>query len=171
LLTLQAQLQIKMVSGARQSLWAGSLTLEEIRRRYLGDCDRNIGVELTAIGPDWLEGRVPAAERTRDSYGDSCGGAVAILAEALGSIASNLCLADDARGVGQSLEVHRFLSVTSGSITGRASPVSITSSTHIWRIDMRDEATTLVGTASLSMVILGLRTRGVIPSSSSDSFS
>jgi uncharacterized protein (TIGR00369 family) len=148
-----------MISRAAASLWARSLTLEEIRQRYLGGCDRNIGVEVTAIGPDWLEGRVPASEGTRDLCGDNYGGAVAILSEALGSIAANLCLADDTRGVGQSLEVHHFVPVTLGSITGRASPVSITDSTHTWRIDLRDEAATLVSTATLSMAILGPRSR------------
>jgi acyl-coenzyme A thioesterase PaaI-like protein len=44
-------------------------------------------------------------------------------------------------------------------------PVSITGSTHIWRIDLREEAGTLVGTASLSMAILRPRTRLVTPSS------
>jgi len=151
-----------MISRAAESLWAHwarSLTLDEIRQRYLGGCDRNIGVELTAIGPDWLEGRVPATARTRDPCGDNYGGAVAILAEALGSIAANMCLADDTRGVGQSLEVQHFLPVTSGPITGRASPVAIMDSTHIWRIDLRDETATLLSTATLSMAILGHRTR------------
>ena len=121
---------------------------------YLGGCDRNVGVELTAIGPDWLEGRVPATERTRDTQGNNYGGVIAILAEALGSIAANLCLPDNNRGVGQSLEVHHFLPVTSGPITGRASPVSITGRSHLWRIDLRDKAEILVSTASLSMAIL-----------------
>jgi uncharacterized protein (TIGR00369 family) len=143
-----------MTSKFSDRLWARSLTLDEIRRQYLGGCDRNIGVELTAIGPDWLEGRVPATERTREPEGDSYGSAIAILAEALGSIAANLCLADDTRGVGQSLEIHHFLPVTSGPITGRASPVSITGRSHLWRIDMRDNAENLVATASLSMAIL-----------------
>ena len=143
-----------MISRAAESLWARSLTLDEIRRRYLGGCDRDIGVELTAIGPDWLEGRVPATERTRDLDGDNFGGAIAILAETLGSIAANLCLAEDQRGVGQSLEVHYFLPITSGPIRGHASPVSITSPTHIWRVDLRDESDTLVSTASVAMAIL-----------------
>ena len=144
-----------MISRVAESLWARSLTLDEIRRKYLGGCDRHIGVELTAIGPDWIEGRVPATGRTRDPCGDNYCGAVAILAEALGSIAANLCLADDIRGVGQSLEVHHFLPIASGPITGRASPVSITGSRHLWRIDLRDADETLVSTASLSMAILG----------------
>jgi uncharacterized protein (TIGR00369 family) len=144
-----------MISKAAEPLWTRSLTLDEIRRRYLGGCDRHLGVELTAVGPDWLEGRVPATERTRDPERYSYDGAIAILAEALGSIASNLCLAENQQGVGQSLEVHHFLPVTSGPITGRASPVSITGPTHIWRIDLRDEAEALVSTASVSMAILG----------------
>jgi len=130
---------------------------------YLGGCDRHVGVELTAMGPDWIEGRVPATERTHDPEGNNYGGAIAILAEALGSIAANLCLAEGTRGVGQSLEVHYFLPVTSGPITGHASPVSITGPTHIWRIDLRDEAETLVGTASVSMAILGPRTQVASP--------
>src|SRR5215472_11445913 len=146
-----------MVSRTAASLWARSLTLDQIRRKYLGGCDRDLGLELTGIGPDWIEGRVPATERTRDAQSDNYGGAIAILAEALGSIAANLCLSDQKRGVGQSLEVHHLLSVTSGPIMGRASPVSITERTHVWRIDLRDSAETLVCTASLSMAILGPR--------------
>jgi uncharacterized protein (TIGR00369 family) len=132
--------------------------LDEIRGSYLGGCDRHLGLEVTAIGPDWIEGRVPATERTRDVHGDNYGGAIAILAETLGSIAANLCVAKDQRGVGQSLEVHHFLPVTSGPITGHASPVSITGRTHIWRIDLRDEAGKLVSTASLSMAIVAPET-------------
>ena len=146
---------MRPVSTAAESLWARPLTLDEIRQRYLGGCDRHLGVELTAIGPDWIEGRVPATERTRDPCGDNYGGAVAIVAEALGSIAANLCLPDGTRGVGQSLEVHHFLPVASGPITGRAFPLSITGSRHLWRIDLRDAAETLVSTATLSMAILG----------------
>jgi 1,4-dihydroxy-2-naphthoyl-CoA hydrolase len=137
-----------------ESLWARPLTLDEIRRRYLGGCDRHLGVELTAVGPDWIEGRVPTIERTRDPHGDNYGAAIAILAETLGSIAANLCVEVDKRGVGQSLEVHYFLPVTAGPITGRASPVSITGPTHTWRIDLRDEAETLVSTATLSIAIV-----------------
>jgi hypothetical protein len=74
------------------------------------------------------------------------------------SIAANLCVEVDKRGVGQSLEVHYFLPVTAGPLTGRASPVSITGPTHFWRIDLRDEAEILVSTATLSIAILELRT-------------
>ena len=143
------------MSRAAKTLWARPLTLDEIRQKYLGGCDRHLGIELTAIGPDWMEGRVPATESTQDLQGDSYGGAIAVLAETLGSIAANLCLADDQRGVGQTLEVHCFRPVTAGLITGRASPVSITSSTQLWRIDLRDATDALVSTASLSMAILG----------------
>lgn len=145
-------------------MWARPLTLDEIRRSWLGGCDRHVGIELTALGPDWMEGRVPATERTRDLQGDGYCGAIAILAETLGSIAANLCLAEGQRGVGQSLEVHYFRPVTSGTITGRASPVSIMGATHVWRIDLRDEAETLLSTATLSMAVLEPRA----PPSSSD---
>ena len=137
-----------------EPLWARPLTLDEICRRYLGGCDRYLGVELTAIGPDWIEGRVPTSERTRDPYGDNYAAAIAVLAETLGSIAANICVAVGKRGVGQSLAVHYLRPVTAGPITGRASPVSITRPTHIWRIDLRDESEALVSTATLSIAIL-----------------
>jgi 1,4-dihydroxy-2-naphthoyl-CoA hydrolase len=135
-------------------LWAQPLTLDEIRRRYLSGCDRHLGVELLAIGPTWLEGRVPTTERTRDAHGVNYGAAIAVLAETLGSIAANLCVTADKRGVGQSLEVHYLLPVTAGPVTGRASPVSSGGPTHIWHIDLRDAAGTLVSIATLSIAIL-----------------
>ena len=144
-----------MICRTADRLWARQLTLAEIQQRYLGACDRRLGIELTGVGHDWIEGRVPATEGTRDPQGDNYGGAIAVLAEALGSIAANLCLVADRRGVGQSLEVHHFLPVTSGPITGHASPVSIKRRTQVWRIDLRDKAEALVSTATLSMAILG----------------
>jgi len=151
------------MSRVAKTLWARPLTLDEIRRRYLGGCDRHLGVELTAIGTDWLEGRMPATERTRDPYGDNYACAIAVLAESLGSIAANLCLAGDQRGVGQTLEVHYFLPVTAGLIRGSTSPVSITSSRQVWRIDLRDETDTLVSTATLSMAILAPGDKTLLP--------
>src|SRR5215472_14468180 len=138
-----------MISSAAESLWARPLTLDEIRRSWLGGCDRHLGVELTALGPDWMEGRVLVTERTQDLQGDGYCGAIAILAETLGSIAANLRLADDQRGAGQTLEVHYFRPVTSGPVTGRATPVSIMGPTHVWRIDLGNEAETLLSTATL----------------------
>lgn len=135
-------------------LWAQPLSLEEIRLKLLGGCDRHLGVELTAIGPDWLEGRVPTIETTRDACGDGYRSAIAILAETLGSIAANLCVATGQRGFGQSLEVRYLRPVTAGPVTGRASPVSIAGPNQVWRIDLWDEADTAVSTATLSVAVL-----------------
>jgi len=135
--------------------WSRGRTITDIRSTHLSPCERHLGIDLLAVGPDWLEGSLPLSARTRDVVGNSFCGAIAILAEALGGIAANLCLeGEKQQAVGQTLEVHYFERITSGTIVGRALPISITDSNHLWRIEMRDVAGLLLSTSTLSLTIL-----------------
>ena len=48
----------------------------------------HLGIELTEAGPDFLKGRMPVDERTRQPFGLLHGGASVALAETLASVAS-----------------------------------------------------------------------------------
>ncbi len=53
------------------------------------DIDLHLDIRLTEIGDDYLRGTMPVDERTRQPFGLLHGGANVVLAETLGSIASN----------------------------------------------------------------------------------
>src|SRR5918993_4265366 len=73
---------------ARMSIWFKPITLEDARGSYEGarDLAHHLGIELTAVGPDFLTGSMPVDERTRQPFGLLHGGASVAMAETLGSV-------------------------------------------------------------------------------------
>lgn len=101
----------------------------------------SLGIEYTEAGPDFLRGRLPVDERTRQPYGLLHGGASVALAETLGSAAGNLCLdSDRSVAVGLEISANHLRPVTSGWVIGTARPIHLGRSTQVWDIRIEDEA-------------------------------
>lgn len=138
-----------------KAIWIRTPSLDEIRSSHVSGCDRTVGLELTEIGSNWIEGQIPAHDAAPDPTHAGRHGAIAVLAEALGSIGASLCIdTPKSRCVGQSLHIHHLESVGAGPIKGRATPISMTDTTHVWRIEVRDAAGTAVSTATLMLAVL-----------------
>ena len=68
---------------------------------------KHLGIEFTEIGADFLRGRMPVDERTKQPYGILHGGASVALAETLGSTAAGLVVDPDKyRVVGQEINAN-----------------------------------------------------------------
>ena len=74
------------------SIWFRPTTLEQVQAMFGGvrDINLHLDIRLTEIGDDYLRGTMPVDERTRQPFGLLHGGASVVLAETLGSTASNL---------------------------------------------------------------------------------
>ena len=57
------------------AIWHTSFPLEECNRRGLGCANGNLGIELIAVGDDYLKARMPVDQRTRQPAGVLHGGA------------------------------------------------------------------------------------------------
>ena len=114
-----------------------------------------LGIEVTEIGDDYLKGRMPVDKRTLQPEGKLHGGASAALAETLGSIGSTLCI-DTQRYycVGMSINSNHLRPVTSGNVTGLATPLHLGLSTHIWNIDVFSDSGKLISVSRLTTAIL-----------------
>ena len=114
-----------------------------------------LGMEFTEIGPDFLIGRMPVDERTRQPYGLLHGGASCALAETLGSIASALVI-DQSKFICVGLEINanHIRSARSGYVTGKVIPLHLGNSTHVWDIKIHDEHQKLVCVSRLTVAIL-----------------
>ncbi len=135
--------------------WTRSVTLEELQALNRQTADEHCGIRFTAIGEDWLEATEPLDTRTRAPNGELHNGALALLAESIGSVAANLCIdASRQHCVGQILHLSLPVSVTAGPIRARAVAVAVLKQSHVWRIEMRDAAGTTVGAAQLTMAVL-----------------
>jgi len=114
-----------------------------------------LGIKITAVGDDSVQGTMPVDHRTIQPYGILHGGASVALAETLGSIGSALCIDPDRQYcVGLDINTSHIRSVSEGTVTGTARPLHIGRRTHVWNIEIVAESGKLVSVSRLTMAIL-----------------
>lgn len=131
------------------------VTLAQINHSNHRGIEGVLGIQVTAVGPDFICGEMPVDERTRQPFGILHGGASIVLAETLGSLASFLVVSDDpeARVAGIEVNGSHVWSVSSGHVTGVARPVRLGRKLHFWHIEIRDRFDTLVCSARLTVKV------------------
>lgn len=135
--------------------WTQSFTVDDLERLSQDTAPHHCGVRFVGMGEDWLEATIPLDSRTAGHDGVLHPGALALLAETIGSVAASLCI-DTARRlcVGQILHINHPAPITSGPIYAKASAVAILPDSHVWSIEMKDSRGATVCIASLTMAIL-----------------
>jgi 1,4-dihydroxy-2-naphthoyl-CoA hydrolase len=113
---------------------------------------------MTDIGDNFLKARMPVNERTRQPYGMLHGGASAVLAETLGSVASALVIdPQQSICVGLEINANHVRAVREGFVFGTVTPLHIGGSTHVWDIRIIDSQENLVCVSRLTVAILKKR--------------
>ena len=115
--------------------------IEQLNAHARGTLIEALGIEFTEAGPDFLRGRMPVDQRSKQPYGLLHGGASVALAETLGSAAGNCCLdGDRSVAVGLEISANHLRPVTQGWVIGTARPIHIGRSTQVWDIRIEDDA-------------------------------
>lgn len=122
------------------SIWFKPFTVNEINERPGKHLGKLLDIIFTEAGEDFLKARMPVDERTHQPLGILHGGASVVLAETLGSVASNLVI-DDAKftGVGLEVNANHLRPVKSGFVEGVCKPLHIGAKTHVWEIKIFNE--------------------------------
>jgi 1,4-dihydroxy-2-naphthoyl-CoA hydrolase len=121
-------------------IWSREYTIDELNGRPKGHIGDLLGIEFTEIGPDSVSARMPVNEKTHQPYGILHGGASVVLAESLGSVASNMVINSDKYiGVGLEVNANHLRPVKSGFVTGICTPIHIGGKTHVWDIKLYDD--------------------------------
>ncbi|WP_304065385.1 hotdog fold thioesterase [Pedobacter glucosidilyticus] len=121
-------------------IWFKNYTPEELNNRPKNHIGALLGISFTQVGDNFLEATMPVDERTHQPVGILHGGASVVLAETLGSVASNLVLnPDEKMGVGLEVNANHLRPVKSGFVRGVCTPIHIGAKTHIWDIKIYDE--------------------------------
>jgi uncharacterized protein (TIGR00369 family) len=115
---------------------------------------QHLGIEFTAVGDDFLEARMPVDARTLQPFGLLHGGASATLAETLGSIGAYHCIDENKTCVGLEINANHIRAARSGWVTGRAMPLHLGRTTHVWEIKITDDLGDLTCVSRLTMMIL-----------------
>lgn len=136
-------------------IWFRNYTLDDLNGRHKNHLGALLEIEFTEIGEDFLVARMPVNARTHQPAGILHGGASVVLAETLGSVASNMVI-DDSRFMGVGLEVNanHLRPVTSGFVRGICKPLHIGSKTHVWEIKMMTDRDKLNCVSRLTVAVI-----------------
>ena len=142
------------------TIWISPRTLEELNGSQAGTLIKTLGIAFSEIGEDYLRGTMPVDERTKQPFGLLHGGASVALAETLGSIGATMCV-DNAQFVcvGQEINANHVRAVSRGLVTGTARPLHIGGRTHVWTIEIVNEAGKLVCISRLTMAVIRVENR------------
>lgn len=142
------------------SIWFQQLDLDSISAQVDRNLAAHLGIRVTAMGEDYLEGTMPVDERTRMPLGLLHGGASCVLAESLASYASYLCIDPSRYGVvGLEINASHLRGVSEGTVTGLCRPVRLGRSAHVWTIEIRDQQGRMVCISRMTMAVRPLAER------------
>ncbi len=111
-----------------------------------------MGIELLEASRDRVVGRMPVEGNTQP-YGLLHGGASAVLAEGLGSIAATIHASPEAIAIGIELNATHHRSARSGWVTGVATPVHTGRTLATYEIVISDDREQRICTARLTCAL------------------
>jgi 1,4-dihydroxy-2-naphthoyl-CoA hydrolase len=140
------------------SIWVRTATPELLTELGNSSMPGYLGIRITEIGNDYVRGTMPVNAHTHQPFGLLHGGASVALAETLGSLGSMLCIdAPRFMAVGQEINANHVRGVATGTVTGTARPYHLGRSSHVWNIEIRNEAEQLVCVSRLTLAIIESR--------------
>ncbi|MEL6557707.1 MAG: hotdog fold thioesterase [Bacteroidota bacterium] len=115
----------------------------------------HLGIEITEIGEIFLKGTMPVDSRTKQPFGLLHGGASVVLAETLGSIASNGVVDSSKYAVvGLEINANHIKSAKNGLVSGLAKPIHLGKRTHVWEITINNDNGDLVCISRFTAAII-----------------
>ena len=137
------------------TIFKEGITLEELNKQSRNTMVEHLGIEFTALGPDFLEAKMPVDKRTHQPFGLLHGGASVALAETLGSMAAACCI-DMTRQfcVGLEINANHIKGVKTGYVKGITRAIHIGKKTQVWEIRITNEKDELVCISRITMAVL-----------------
>lgn len=117
---------------------------------------QTLAIECIELGDDFIVARMPVDQRTRQPAGLLHGGASMALIESIGSMGSGLLIDPETeQPVGIEINANHVRAVTDGFVRGTGTLVHAGRRTHLWQVDIIEEATgKLVCTGRLTVMVV-----------------
>ena len=137
-------------------IWFGGQrpTDEQLRHFSARGLHAHLGMEVVECGDDWLRMRMPVDGRTHQPFGRLHGGASVALAETVGSVAANFCIAETHLAVGQEINANHIRPVYDGWVYATARPEALGRSIQVWSIRIEDAAGKLVCISRFTVAVI-----------------
>ncbi|MEO7217861.1 MAG: hotdog fold thioesterase [Gemmatimonadaceae bacterium] len=116
-----------------------------------------LGIRVTQLDPTRVVATMPVDERTRQPFGLLHGGASVALAETAASLGAFANIDSTASAaVGIEINANHLRSKRDGTVTATATPIHIGRSSHVWAIEIADEAGRLICVSRCTLAIVPL---------------
>lgn len=131
------------------------LTLEHLNQLNQGFLPMHMGIEFTEIGENYLCAKMPVVNHNKQPYGILHGGASVVLAETLGSVGASYAVdLTKFKCVGLEINANHIRPATQGFVHGKATPIHIGKTTHIWEIRITDDNDKLTCISRITMAVI-----------------
>lgn len=136
-------------------IWQTEINIEAVNIRGKNTMSDYLGIEFIEVGEDFLVGRMPVDNRTKQPVGIMHGGASCVLAETVGSTAANYCV-DQQKNycVGLDINTNHIRSAHGGFVIATAKPFHLGKTTQVWSIEIVNEQKQLISVNRLTMAVL-----------------
>ena len=135
------------------AIWKKTFTLNQLNEMSKNCAIEHLGIEVYAVGENWIEAKMPVDHRTIQPFGLLHGGISFALAETIGSLAGFLCVEEGQIVVCLYINANHLHSVKQGFVIAKAIPISLSKNIHVWQIDIRDEQDKLCCVSRLTLSI------------------
>ena len=134
-------------------IWKRNTDLIHINKKMDNTLASHLGIKITKIVDNSLEGEMIVRDYLKQPYGILHGGVSVALAETLGSLASNLCIEEGISTVGLDINANHIRAVREGQLEGITNPIHIGKSTHVWEIKMyNDKRITCISRLTMALL-------------------
>ena len=137
------------------SIWKGPVSVELLTSVHVNTTVAHLGIEFLEVGDDFIRARAPVDSRTKQPMGILHGGISVLLAETLGSCGAAFASPAPHHSLGLDINANHIRSVSEGWVTGTARPVHIGRTTHVWQIELVNDAGQLTCVCRITMLIPG----------------
>ncbi len=127
---------------------------QKITEMFKNTLMETLGISIVKVTKDCIYGQMPVNERVHQPFGVLHGGASVAFAESLGSVASNFLIDESKMAVGLEINANHLRPVKSGFVYGKVLPVHIGSKTHVWNIEISNEAGKMVCISRITVMIV-----------------
>ena len=136
-------------------IWYRDYSLEEVNGLFAINMTGFLDIKAVSISDKEIVAEMPVTEKVKQPYGLLHGGASCVLAESIGSIASNMVIDSDVyAGVGLEINANHIRPVTKGMVRATCTPLHIGKTTHVWDIKISNERGALVCISRLTIAVI-----------------
>lgn len=129
--------------------------LNRFKSLVSGTLMETLDIQFCQVGETFLTAKMPVSSKVMQPLGILHGGATIALIETVGSAASFMFIDGKTQvAKGLHIDVNHVRSADKGWVYARAEALHLGRTTHIWKVDVRDDDERLISTGKVTNIVL-----------------